>query len=280
VGGSTGSLTGTTMPDLVDDALCGVAYLRAREEIDPKWIGLIGHSEGGMIGPAAALRSNGAVTFLVLLASPGVPGDSLLLLQSAAIQKASGVPEEEVARERTIASKIYIDLKAPGDSAAVAPPVRDLLSQIFATMPEEQARAAGGRDRLVENQLRVLLSPWFRFFLAYDPRPTLTQLRCPVLALNGEKDLQVPVRENLAGIEAALRAGGNPDATTRALPKLNHLFQTCELGTIGEYATLDETFAPAALDALGNWIVQRTGATAPPEAGSKTTGKKSAAKKP
>lgn len=263
VGGSTGSLSGATMNDLVDDALCGVEYLRGRDGIDPRRIGLIGHSEGGMVGPAAALRSNGAVSFLVLLAAPGVPGDSLILMQSAALQRASGVPEAEIARDQGLASKIYATLKAPGDSATVAPIVRDLLVQIFAPMTDEQARAAGGRDKIVANQLRVLLSPWYRFFLAYDPRPALTQVRCPVLAVNGEKDRQVPVRENLAGIEAALRAGGNPDATIRALPRLNHLFQTCELGTVAEYATLDETFAPAALDTLGNWIAQRTGAKKP-----------------
>ncbi len=284
VGASTGSLAGTTMTDLVDDALCGVAYLRARPEIDPARIGLIGHSEGGMVGLAATVRSNGAVAYLVLLAAPGVTGDSLILMQTAAIRRSSGASEADIAGEQVLEAKIYDALKALGDSASVAPGVQALLAQLLATLPEDQAKAMGGRDRLAAQQLKVLLSPWFRFMIAYDPRPTLTQVRCPVLAMNGEKDQQVPARKNLGAIEAAFHTGGNPDATVRLMPRLNHLFQTCDLGTIAEYATLDETFAEAALDTLGGWIVKRTGAVASPAAkrpaAKKPAAKKSAAKKP
>jgi fermentation-respiration switch protein FrsA (DUF1100 family) len=98
---------------------------------------------------------------------------------------------------------------------------------------------------------------WFKYFLAYDPGPTLAKVKCPVLALNGEKDLQVPPRENLAEIEKALKAGGNADVTVKELPGLNHLFQTCKTGLPGEYGKIEETFTPAALDAISEWLLKR-----------------------
>ena len=131
VGASGGTLAGTTMNDLVDDALCGVAYLRARPEIDSTRIGLVGHSEGGMVAPAAAARASGAVAYIVLLAAPGVTGDSLLLTQSATMRRSAGMPEGEIARVSTLEAQIYQALKAPGDSAAVAPLLgRGLLNRI------------------------------------------------------------------------------------------------------------------------------------------------------
>ncbi len=274
VGGSGGTLAGTTLKDLVDDALCGVAYLRARPEIDSTKIGLLGHSEGGMVAPAAAVRAGRAVSYIVLLAAPGVTGDSLLLVQSATMRRSAGVPEAEIARESGFEAQIYKALKAPGDSAAVAPLVRAPLTQLLAGIPEEQVRAMGGRDEIAARQLRALLSPGLRFMVAYDPRPVLAQVRCPVLAMNGEKDQQVSAGQNLPQIEAALRSGGNSEVAIREMPRLNHLFQTCELGTVSEYATLDETFAPAALDTVATWIARHTGATAPAKAPSARRGKR------
>jgi uncharacterized protein len=104
----------------------------------------------------------------------------------------------------------------------------------------------------------MLLSPWFRYFLSYDPAPTLAKVKCPVLALNGEKDVQVSPKENLEGIEKALKAGGNGDVTVKELTGMNHLFQTCKTGAVAEYATIDETFAPAALELISEWILKRT----------------------
>ncbi len=104
----------------------------------------------------------------------------------------------------------------------------------------------------------MLTCPWFRYILSFDPKPILMKVQCPVLALNGEKDAQVPPKEHLSAIEQALKAGGNKDYTTKELPNLNHLFQTCTTGAASEYATIEETFAPRALKIIGDWILKRT----------------------
>lgn len=132
--------------------------------------------------------------------------------------------------------------------------LRAVLNEAIATLPAEAQEAAGQN---IETEIAQINSPWFRFFLAYDPRPTLEQVTVPVLALNGEKDLQVPWQENLEAIEAALHRGGNPDVTVQMLPDLNHLFQTADLGTPNEYMEISETVSPAALTAVSSWILER-----------------------
>jgi fermentation-respiration switch protein FrsA (DUF1100 family) len=102
----------------------------------------------------------------------------------------------------------------------------------------------------------MILTPWFRFFLAYDPRPALMKVACPVLAINGDKDLQVPAKEDLSAIEEALKASGNRDFTIKMLPGLNHLFQTCKTGTVAEYGKIEETIAPSALNLITEWMQQ------------------------
>ena len=112
----------------------------------------------------------------------------------------------------------------------------------------------------MEATIEQLNNAWFRSFLAFDPRPTLQKVRCPVLAVNGEKDLQVPSKENLAEIEKALKAGGNSDVKAIEFPGLNHLFQPCKTGSPAEYAQIETTIAPEVLKAIGDWIVERTSA--------------------
>src|SRR5262249_44973911 len=128
----------------------------------------------------------------------------------------------------------------------------------IAELPAEARAGLGDPDSLAETQLARLRSPWMRFFLTYDPAPTLRRLRCPVLAINGEKDVQVPARENLKAIEEALRDGGNRDFRTQSLPGLNHLFQTASTGSISEYSKIEETMSPVALDEITQWISART----------------------
>lgn len=260
VGGSGGQLSRATLPDLANDALAGVAYLRARSEIDSSRIGLLGHSEGGMVGPLAAVRARGAVKFLVLLAGVGIPGDELLRRQSGTMARMQGASPATVEKQDEIQSRLYTVLKEDADSASIAPRVRDIVTEMVGLLPDEQLRPMGGRDVVVERQLRPLLSPSFRSLLAYRPAPVLAELRCPVLALGGSKDVQVAAEDNLAAIARAIRSGGNADVTTRELPGLNHLFQTCKTGSIAEYAAIDETMAPAALEAIAGWIAEKTGA--------------------
>jgi pimeloyl-ACP methyl ester carboxylesterase len=270
VGGSTGSAGEATSADFADDVLAGVEYLKGRKEVDPRRIGLIGHSEGGLIAPAVAGRS-ADVAFIVLLAGPGLPGDEILYLQGSALLRLLGAGKEQIARQRDLQQRLFAVAKEEKDPAAAEKKMQEVLEDFLAKLPPLERALAGGLKKQTEQQLRALRSPWFRYFLGYDPRPALRKVRCPVLALIGEKDFQVPPKENLPEIEKAVRAGGNPDVTVKELPALNHLFQTCTTGALAEYATIEETFAPSALELLGDWILKRFGS--PPAGGATPPGR-------
>ncbi|NLG84701.1 MAG: alpha/beta hydrolase [Firmicutes bacterium] len=254
VGGSTGEANTATTADLAEDALAGVGYLKARPEIDPGRIALVGHSEGGLVAVLAAARAKEDVACLVLLAAPGIPGEELILRQTELILRTAGAPEEVVRRERRLQERLFAVLKEEKDPAAAAGRLQAILRDYLASLSAAEKEALAGREEaFMQSQMGALLTPWFRFFLTYDPRPALRELTCPVLALNGEKDLQVPAAENLPQIEAALRAGGVSDFTVKVLPGLNHLFQTCKTGSPAEYGQIEETFSPAALTLIGDW---------------------------
>ena len=259
VGGSTGSFAKATSDDFAGDVTAGIDFLSSRKEIDRGRIGLIGHSEGGLIAPLVAVRSP-AVSFIVLLAGPGIPGDSTLILQSAALRRSIGVGEQDIARERAASRLLYAAFKR-GDSLAIVTAGRALVRLQLEGLPVAQRRAAGDPDSLTDRVVRSLFTPWMKFFVSYDPRPTLERVRCPVLALNGSKDLQVLPRENLDAIERALRTGGNRDVTIRELPGLNHLFQTCTTCSMAEYMQLEETVAPVVLESLSEWILRHAAPT-------------------
>jgi fermentation-respiration switch protein FrsA (DUF1100 family) len=186
-------------------------------------------------------------------------GDSLLNLQGRLIARAAGRTPEVVEQSARAQLRMFGAITAGGDSAAMVARLRQIGQEMIAQLTEEQRRAAQITPASMEANVAMLTSPWFRYFLATDPRPTLRRVRVPVLALNGSRDLQVPPRENLAGIEAALRAGGNRDFRTLELPGLNHLFQTATTGSPSEYAVIEETMSPAALNAVSSWILERFG---------------------
>lgn len=259
VGGSTGSVSNSTSENFAADVLAGIEFLKGRKGINPKQIGLIGHSEGGLIAPLVASQSSntGDVAFIVMLAGPGLPGEEILLLQAAAILKANGANAEALAKQRAIQEMMFAILKQEKDNATAEKKMRQEYDKLIAGASEAEKTQA---KQTFEAQIKNVLSPWFRHFLTYDPRPALAKVKCPVLALNGENDLQVPATENLREIEATLKAAGNKDVTVVRLPKLNHLFQTSETGSPGEYARIEETFAPVALKTIGDWILARGGA--------------------
>jgi fermentation-respiration switch protein FrsA (DUF1100 family) len=125
----------------------------------------------------------------------------------------------------------------------------------MAQLSPNDSQALNSSDQAVEQQVKAMLSPWLRYFLRYDPRPALMKLRQPVLAIVGEKDVQVAPKENLAAIEAALKAGGNKDYVVKELPGLNHLLQTAKTGGVSEYTKIEETISPSALKVMGDWIL-------------------------
>jgi pimeloyl-ACP methyl ester carboxylesterase len=257
VGGSTGSLSSSTLEDLASDALAGVAFLKSRKEIDPAKIGLAGHSEGGLIAPLAASRS-GDVAFIVLMAGTGLPGVDILKAQGELIAKAEGASESELKFDRDAQQRVIEIFLQEKDEKAARVKLAAALKDVRANMPESLKKALEESGGLSEAMVDAFNNAWFRSFLTYDPRPTLQKVRCPVLALDGEKDLQVPSRENLAEIEKALKAGGNTNVKTIEFKGLNHLFQPSKTGSPSEYAKIETTIAPEVLKAIGDWIAEQT----------------------
>jgi hypothetical protein len=252
---STGDFAAATSADFADDAEAAVRWLRARPEVARDRVGIAGHSEGGLVAPLVAARTRD-VAFIVLLAGPGLPGDSILLLQQGLIARAQGMPAPTVDQLVATNRRFFAAVRAGRDSADAARRVSALVDEVVGGLPEGQRDAQ--RTQL-GGGARQLLAPWMRWFIAHDPRPALRRVQVPVLALNGALDLQVPPRENLEAIGAALREAGNRDVTLAELPQLNHLFQTARTGAPSEYATITETFAPAALERVSTWILERFG---------------------
>jgi pimeloyl-ACP methyl ester carboxylesterase len=251
VGGSTGSVANSTSEDFAADVTAGIEYLKTRKEISRKQIGLIGHSEGGLIAPMVAAQ-NGDVAFIVLMAGTGLTGEEILYLQGELILKANGASAEQLAKQRATQESMFKILKEEKDPAAAEKRLHEEMSK---GLTEEEKKKSG---QTIAIQIKQANSPWFRYFLTLDPRAALRNVKCPVLAINGENDLQVPANENLREIEATLKAGGNKDVTVARLPKLNHLFQTSETGSPSEYIKIEETIAPVALRTIGDWVLKQT----------------------
>ena len=263
VGGSTGNVSDATAQDSVGDVLAAVALLKTLPEIDHARIGVIGHSEGGIIGPMAAAASHD-VAFVVMLAGTGVKGRDILTMQSEAIMRAAGLKEDLVAKV-TVQHKHLMDMIEQN-----APPaeIEAATLALVKVQVEANASVSGGArpsdaelDQAVKQQMAALDSKWFRSFLFYDPRDALRHVTVPVLALNGSLDVQVPPKANLPEIEKALKEAGNTDITVREMPGLNHLFQTARTGGPSEYAEITETFSPAALDIITQWILAHSAPT-------------------
>jgi pimeloyl-ACP methyl ester carboxylesterase len=263
VGGTTGDMKTATSSDFVEDVLAGVAFLKSRADVDPRRIGLVGHSEGGLIAPMAAVRSPD-VAFIVMIAGPGMRGRELLAKQATLIAAANGASPAMVTNSNALMEQMLDVVLSEPDNAAAAVKMSALwakaqeeaaLSTTFSSVEKAAIKAA---DAQMKQQLAALTTPWMRNFLAYDPQPVLRQVRVPVLALTGSLDLQVPAKENLRAIGEALSAGGNKDHTEIELPGLNHLLQTAKTGSPVEYAVIEETMSPKALSTMGEWIVART----------------------
>ena len=257
VGGSTGRDAAATTADFTTDVLAGGRFLKAQPEIAKSSIGLLGHSEGGIIAPQAASRSRD-VAFIILLAGTGEPGYDLLLDQIAAMARAEGASEEAVRKQVDLERQALDLVRGEKDEATLRAKLAPLIragGEIAS--PEEKTPRRGTPDAAVEAELRAAVSPWFRYFVSYDPRAALRLVRVPVLALGGDKDVQVPAAKNLVSIEHALREGGDQDVTTHVLPGLNHLFQHAKTGSPAEYGAIEETIAPEALDLVTHWILDR-----------------------
>ncbi|MGB6483340.1 MAG: alpha/beta fold hydrolase [Candidatus Acidiferrales bacterium] len=243
VGGSSGDYDAATTADFASDAEAAVIWLKTQPQIDASRIGVLGHSEGGIIAPAVAAADK-SVAFVVMIAGPCIRGDKLFVLQSAMTAKAYGAPDGYIAKRKVFDQKLYdAIISAPSESAAL-----DRAKALVAQGVADNIVDAKEAETLAKDDT----TPWERYFLAYDPAPTLARLTVPVLVLNGSLDVQVPAKENLAAARDALR--NNSNATVVELPGMNHLLQDAKTGAPSEYNDIEETMSPAALKIITDWL--------------------------
>jgi pimeloyl-ACP methyl ester carboxylesterase len=252
VGASGGDFKTATTADFATDVEACMAYLKTRKEINVNQIGLVGHSEGGIIAPMVASRT-GDVAFIVLLAGTGIPGNELLLLQQQLIGEASGESKVEIQKGIAVNKKIFDVIRKSKTTEESTGQLREILKKAIKENPELKP-AELSEENFINAQIAQASSPWIRFFIKYDPGIALQKVKCPVLALNGSKDLQVPAKQNLSAIAVALKKAGNKKVTIKELPNLNHLFQEAKTGAPSEYAVIEQTFSPAALQEVSQWI--------------------------
>jgi uncharacterized protein len=253
VGRSTGNFATATSFDFASDVTALVAFLRQHAKIDASRIALCGHSEGGLIAPMVA-AADPEIAALVLLAGTGVNGEAILLSQARLIMQASGVPEAQISSQAEM-QQVMIELarrEPPLNKDAFVAAARTALKKSLS----EQQLSSKQTDQMIEQAAEQLNSPWFRTFLSYEPAEALAKIRCPTLVLNGELDLQVDPKLNIPAIEAAFQQSGFTNYSVQVLPKLNHLFQTAITGNVTEYADIEETISPVALQAIGKWFTK------------------------
>ncbi len=253
IAASTGDFRSATSSDFAGDVEAAIAFLKTRKEIRKNKIGLIGHSEGGLIAPMVAIRSKD-VAFVVMLAGTGIPGADVLLLQQKLIGTANGFALEELNKVDSVNRKAFNIVKAAKDTSELKTKLKvffqtELVTNTGFEIPDELTE-----EEFINARVNELTNPWMYNFIKYDPALALTKLRCPVLALNGSKDLQVTPKENLTAIRNALTKAGNKNFTIKELATLNHLFQESVTGSPAEYADIEQTFSPIALVEILNWI--------------------------
>ena len=257
VGKSKGNFKMATSADFATDVESAVTYLKTRKEIHPKKIGLVGHSEGGFIAPIVASKSKD-VSYIVLLAGTGISGDKILLLQQDLIARASGVSDIIIKKSLETNSKMFEMINKSKDSLTLKTALTNLLMDSLKNNTSAEMPNGMTKDEFVNRQIDQISSPWMQYFIKFDPAKTLVKIKCPVMAVNGEKDLQVPPKENLSAIKNALIKGGNKNITTKEYINLNHLFQECKTGSPDEYATIEQTFSPIVLNDITQWIIKQT----------------------
>lgn len=251
IGASGGTFTGTKVLGLSQDAEAAFAYALSRDDVVKA--GFIGHSEGGLTAPMVAARRDD-VAFIVSLAGPGTPGRQIIEDQTRLILGAQGAMAADMA-ELTAEQKPLLDIIERATSPeALSEQLRVALAKMLDAAPEEELQMLGGRDALMAQRMAEFSDPWYVSFVNSNAAEHWEKVSCPVLALNGDKDLQVPFEANLMGIRDACERGGNRDVEVRVFPGLNHLFQVCTTGAPNEYGSIITSYDPAVLEALADWL--------------------------
>lgn len=254
-GKSTGSFAHATSADFARDALAGVHYLKTRSEIDASRIGLIGHSEGGIVAPmVAAGEGKGVIAFAVLIAPPGVALGDVIVHQSQLIAKAEGANETDRKADDQLMQAVVRIVSSDAAPEERSKQMREAIAHAWESMTESAKKEAGGSLESLQKQTERMDSPWMRFLVARDPAVDLKAMTCPTLALFGGLDLQVDPAQNEPPLRAALESSGKAKATIVVLPEHNHLFQHTKTGKPSEYATNEETFSEEAIAVIREWI--------------------------
>ena len=246
---STGNYEQATMEDLASDAQAAVNYLKSRKEVDAKRVGIIGHSEGGILAAQIAVRADD-LDWVVLLAAPATNGERTLLRQSELIARTGGLPEAQIARSQQFDRQAYAAVREEKNASRLEARLNDLIekSGLNASMP----------PAALEAQLRLMTTPWFREYLDFDPAPLIAKIKCPVLALNGDRDLQVDADQTVPLLRQAYEKSGNKDFTVLQIQGVNHLFQKAQSGSPALYGAIEETMAPEVQNASSGWLAKHT----------------------
>lgn len=249
VGGSTSPKGGAeTTDDFASDVIAGIEYLKSVKEIDGARIGLIGHSEGGVIAPMVAAQRQD-VAFIVLLAGSGVNGRAVLEDQMVAMLQAQGIGAEMMEKITTAQREVLGLAAAHTEGDKLDEAIKGLLT----------AQLTPATDAAVGMVRKQMTSAWTRRFLVLDPATYLRQVKCPVLVINGSLDVQVRASQNIPVIVKALSEGGNTEYQVNVLSGLNHLLQEARTGLVNEYGTIEQTMSPGAIELIGSWVERRAG---------------------
>lgn len=253
IGGSDkGNNTTPTSQNFATDINAAVNFLALKGY---KNIGLAGHSEGGMIAPMVASQNN-KVKFVVSMAGPGIPIEELLQLQSKAVAKLDGASDVDLKMNEELNKKLYNVAKNGATTENIKLEIKKVLIEDLKKLPKEQLPPESEIDKMLENEAKQISNPWFVYFLKFNPDTYWSKVKVPVLALNGSLDVQVTSKENLAGIKSSLEKGKNKSFEIVEFPNLNHLFQEAKIGSVAEYAQIEQTISPTVLDKMSSWILK------------------------
>ncbi|MGB1294234.1 MAG: alpha/beta hydrolase family protein [Flavobacteriales bacterium] len=251
--GSEGDFSKATSKDFATDVNAAIEFLKTRAEVNKEHIGLIGHSEGGLIAPMVA-QHNTDVAFLVLLAGTGVDGKTILLDQTEEMNRLEGMKEDENRKAMTFSADVftYIEENVP---ELTKEKLKAFMVEKLKDKNGFQLPAGEDENKFITSQVNQLTSPWMKYFLFYDPVKTLEKISVPVLAINGSKDIQVKSQLNLPAIKKALNKKKHASTKVEELQGLNHLFQECKTGSVSEYQKIEQTFSPKALAVISDWML-------------------------
>jgi pimeloyl-ACP methyl ester carboxylesterase len=248
VGQSTGDFGTATSLDFAQDAEAAFNFLKSQPTINPKKTGIIGHSEGGMIAPMVA-ATNKEIGYVVLIAGPAVSIDELLIAQTTAIAKSNGASDDEIAPVVDFNNSFYQYVQ---NQTSVDSSLNNLEDFLAKNSPKNSDGETEPIDEM-KKYLTPMLTPWFQYFISYNPQENLSKMKCPVLAIYGSLDLQVPSTLNINVLEPIFQKS-KIKHTIIELKNHNHIMQVASTGSVNEYVQIEQTFSPEALETISNWI--------------------------